>query len=298
MLIRAQYIYYIWRKSSTYNLGKTLVFRQYFARAQKPLRECSKPSMNNTPRPPFLPLLAVMLAALAPGVFAAPAAKVTAESTDNRRFLTELARAEREHDYHSLLAECDRQVTAHPQDHEAYRRRALVRWGARQNEDALADFNRAAELAHAHKAPARVLAGLYYGRALVRREQHDTAAEAEELARVTRTDAGFTDAFNDLAWIRATHPDATLRNGRQAVVLARHACETVPDSVKYLDTLAAAYAEAGDARRAAETERAAIRAARSNARTAGQHRDFLADAPGRVDLYAGGGRYRTTPPGS
>lgn len=254
--------------------------------------------MNNTPHSLLLPLLAVMLAAVAPGVSAAPTVKVTTESTDNRRFLTDLARAEREHNYRALLAECARQVAAHPQDHEAYRRRALARWGARQNEDALADFNSAAELAHDHKAPVRVLAVLYYGRALVRREQHNTAAEIEELVRVTRTDAGFTDAFNDLAWIRATHPDATLRNGRQAVALARHACETVPDSVKYLDTLAAAYAEAGDAQRAADTERAAIKAARVDARTTGQHRDFLADAPGRVELYTGGGRYRATPSGS
>ena len=243
--------------------------------------------------PVYLPVFALL--AWASCAAAAPTAKVTTAAPDGQRFLADLARAEREHRYRPLLAGCDRQVAAHPQDPEVYRRRALARWGARQNEDALSDFSRAAELARAQKAPARALAVLYYGRALVRREQHDVAGEAAELERVTRTDPKFTDAFNDLAWIRATNPDPALRNGRQALTLAQHACEIVPNSVKYLDTLAAAYAEAGDARRAADTEKAAIKAARADARSAGQHKDFLTDAAGRVDLYASGGQHRETP---
>ncbi len=250
-----------------------------------------------SPRRLVLPLLAYLaLGVIVPGVFAATASRVAANSPDGRRFLTDLAHAEQQHNYRPLLAECDRQVAARPDDYEAYRRRALTRWGAKQYDDALADFTRAAELAHAKKTPARVQTVLYYGRALIRREQHDTAAEAAELERATRLDPGFTDAFNDLAWIRATNPDAALRNGRQAVGLARHACETLPSSVKYLDTLAAAYAEAGDSKRAADAENAAIKAARADARTAGQHKDFLADAPARAELYAKGGQYRENPP--
>ena len=243
----------------------------------------------------MLPLLLVALTAAAPVAAAVSTDKVEAESTDNRRFLTELARAERERNYRPLLAECDRLVAAHPQDHEAYRRRALARWGVHQDDGALADLSRAAELAHAHRSPTRVLAVLYYGRALIRREQHDTAAEADELERVTRIDFGFTDAFNDLAWVRATNPDPALRNGRQALALARHACKVVPGSVKYLDTLAAAYAEAGDPKHAADTEKAAIKAAQADARTAGQHKDFLSEVLGRTDLYANGGKYREEP---
>jgi len=53
-------------------------------------------------------------------------------------------------------------------------------------------------------------------------------------------------ALNNLAWLLATHPDHSLRNGVEAVQYARHACEltnyrtTIP-----VGTLAAAYAEAG-----------------------------------------------------
>jgi tetratricopeptide (TPR) repeat protein len=56
----------------------------------------------------------------------------------------------------------------------------------------------------------------------------------------------FAEAMNDLAWLLATHPDDTVRNGKQAVEVATRAC----DLTKYqqpvpLITLAAAHAEAG-----------------------------------------------------
>ncbi len=235
-----------------------------------------------------LPLiLCLVIVAATPTVFAAPT-----DRANSRQFLDGLAQAERKQDYHALLAACDRQIAAQPGDLEAYRRRALAHWGAREYEGALADFGRAIDLARRQKAPARTLAVMAYGRALIRREQHDTAAEATELARAARADRSFTDPLNDLAWIRATNPDASLRNGRQAVALALQACETVPGSVKYLDTLAAAYAEAGDAKRATDAERAAIKAAHADARTAGQYKGFFVTAHDRVDLYAHGKSYR------
>ena len=247
----------------------------------------------------MLPLLVcVMVGAATPAMFSAPVGRVQADATDNRHFVDALAQAERKHDYRPLLADCDRQVAAHPEDREAYRRRALARWGALEYDGALADFGHAIDLAHRQKASARALAVMTYGRALIRREQHDTAAEAAELERAVRADRSFTDPLNDLAWIRATNPDASLRNGREAVALASRACATVPGSVKYLDTLAAACAEAGDARRAADTEKAAIKAARIDARTIGQYGDFLNDAQGRADLYADGGHYRDDPAAS
>jgi tetratricopeptide (TPR) repeat protein len=60
-------------------------------------------------------------------------------------------------------------------------------------------------------------------------------------------------AANNLAWIRATHPDSTLRDGSVAVELATSVCEqTQHREPSFLDTLAAAYAEAGDFARAVE----------------------------------------------
>jgi hypothetical protein len=58
-------------------------------------------------------------------------------------------------------------------------------------------------------------------------------------------------ALNNLAWIRATSPDPLLRDGAEAVRLAERSCNSSPSpDVGQLDTLAAAYAEAGDFSRA------------------------------------------------
>jgi tetratricopeptide (TPR) repeat protein len=53
--------------------------------------------------------------------------------------------------------------------------------------------------------------------------------------------------LNSRAWLRATCPDASFRNGKQAVGDAKGACNITRWSEStYVDTLAAAYAEAGD----------------------------------------------------
>jgi WD40 repeat protein/serine/threonine protein kinase len=60
-------------------------------------------------------------------------------------------------------------------------------------------------------------------------------------------DPNHAQAFNDLAWLRATCPDADFRNGDKAVEAARKACElTHWRNYEYVGTLAAAYSEAGD----------------------------------------------------
>jgi tetratricopeptide (TPR) repeat protein len=53
--------------------------------------------------------------------------------------------------------------------------------------------------------------------------------------------------LNNLAWVLATSPDASLRDGRRAIELATKACElTEYRAAHILSTLAAGYAEVGD----------------------------------------------------
>jgi TPR repeat protein len=64
-------------------------------------------------------------------------------------------------------------------------------------------------------------------------------------------------ALNDYAWLLATSPYDTIRNGQQALTLALQAVAR-QRSPAYLDTLAAAYAETGKFQQAVETQREAI----------------------------------------
>ena len=57
----------------------------------------------------------------------------------------------------------------------------------------------------------------------------------------------YAKAYNNLAWLLAVCSDANVRNGEKAVEYAKKACELSEwKDPENLDTLAAAYAEAGD----------------------------------------------------
>jgi tetratricopeptide (TPR) repeat protein len=80
-------------------------------------------------------------------------------------------------------------------------------------------------------------------------------------------------ALNNLAWLLAASPEASLRNGNRAVELARQA-NALPggENPIFLHTLAAAFAEAGRFSEAVETAQRALRmaGAQSNTGLAGQ----------------------------
>ena len=101
--------------------------------------------------------------------------------------------------------------------------------------------------------------------------------DINDLIRI-RAPRTFADALNARAWFYATWPDDHLRNGAQAVKDAIVACKLT--NWKYpntLDTLAAAYAEAGDFDSATRYEQQALAA---NAR-----RSLAREYQERVELY-------------
>lgn len=99
------------------------------------------------------------------------------------------------------------------------------------------------------------------------------------------------NARNNLAWIFATYPDDSIRNGRRAVELAESA-SVLPggDTPIVLRTLAAAYAEAGDFSKAIDTEQ------RAWDLSIGQGNKSLAETlRHELELYQQGKPYRESP---
>ena len=71
-------------------------------------------------------------------------------------------------------------------------------------------------------------------------------------------------SMNNLAFILATHPNASVRNGEEAIRLAQEACRLTNNRIfRALETLAAAYAEMGRFEEAIETAEKARKMAKS-----------------------------------
>jgi tetratricopeptide (TPR) repeat protein len=117
---------------------------------------------------------------------------------------------------------------------------------------ALADYNAALRL-----EPNNLL--LYHNRgrvyALLGNYEQAIADNLEAL----RLNADDANTCNNLAWLWATNPRPELRQPARAIELARRACELTQGQIAgFLDTLAAAYAAAGQFAEAVEQQRRAI----------------------------------------
>lgn len=91
--------------------------------------------------------------------------------------------------------------------------------------------------------------------------------------------------YLELAWLRATAPDPDSRDGQAAVQLAQSALETAKTKTAlHYDTLAAAYAEAGDFERAVPAEQAAAKLAERSPDPL--IRERLQDIRNRLEAYS------------
>lgn len=122
---------------------------------------------------------------------------------------------------------------------------------------------RAAEQQH---AGANLLLGSYYQTGRLVPRNHKRAATYYEVAMA----AGSEMARNNLAWLLATSPRDTLRDGVRAVQLSEPIA-ILYDDWGYLDTLAAAWAERGDFDAAVRTQQRAVRLAQGDADDATLH---------------------------
>ena len=147
----------------------------------------------------------------------------------------------------------------------------LIQLGRR--EEALANLNVLLKI-----GPNSPLAHHAVGYCLLRADMPAEAVERFEHALTL--DPNQARTMGDLAWVRAAHPQASLRNGVEAVKLARKALELQSGDPAMLASLAAAYAEMGLFDQAEKAAAAALEKTRPDSKLAAALEDII-DTLGR-----------------
>ena len=134
-------------------------------------------------------------------------------------------------------------------------------------------------------------ASAHYGLGVVQQLKGNVPEACDHWRTAARLAPQLVDPVNNLAWVLATDPRDELRNGPEAVKLARRAVELAgTNNLRMLDTLAAAYAEAGRFAEATATARQAEAAATAQGQEA-----FAEQVRQRRKLYDSNEPYRVGP---
>jgi len=150
-------------------------------------------------------------------------------------------------------------------------------------DEAIAHFQKVLQI-----NPANAEAHINLGSAMLQKGNMGEAITHFQKALQIKPD--YLQAQNNLAWMLATCPQASLRNGNKAVELARRANQLTGDgNPVVLGTLAAAYAEAGHFPEAVETAQRALELAGTQANTT-----LADDLRSQMKLYQAGLPFHVT----
>jgi tetratricopeptide (TPR) repeat protein len=143
-------------------------------------------------------------------------------------------------EYDKVIEDESKAISLEPNYANAYMNRANAWYAKKEPEKALADYNEVIRLNPNDPSALHGRGNIWYDR-----KDYDKAiADYDKVMRLNPNNAGVAST---LAWILATSPQANQRDGKRAVTLATSACEATSwNEASYIDTLAAASAEAGD----------------------------------------------------
>ena len=181
-------------------------------------------------------------------------------------------------DYEKAVKDLSEAIRLDPGYAAAYDSRGDAWMGEKAFDKAIADYSQAIRLDPTE-------AGYYFRRAWALSSNRDYDKAVADYKEAIRLDPEWARPYNGLAWLRATCPDETHRDGAEAVAMATKACELAEWKYDgWIDTLAAAHAEAGDFTKAIEQQKKAINLSKDDA-TKKEYGERLA-------LYEGGKPFR------
>ena len=195
--------------------------------------------------------------------------------------------------WHDSISLWEHALAVTPDNQTAHQNLAAALWSKGKTTDSRM-HSRAAAIAHARTTlkdyPFDVPTHNDLGVLLV--QNRDVRAGMEQWEISLQIDPNDGNALNNLAWVLATYPADTIRDGKRAVELAEKAA-VLPggEAPIVLRTLAAGYAEAGDFSNAVSTAQHALDLA-----TGQNNTSLLATLRHEIELYQARTPYRESPP--
>ena len=183
--------------------------------------------------------------------------------------------------YDKAIASFTRAIEINPKNWQAYNSRGIAYGILGELDLAIADYGKAIEInpdyadAYSNRGAAWFYSGQWPG-------------ALADCSKALSLDPKRFWAQNQLAWILATCPEADYRNGKKALDLVKKAL-AAEDNLLFYDTLAAAYAECGEFKKAIHAQEEALKRLQ---KTEEVPQDTLASYQLRLNQYKAGQPWR------